>query len=58
LPGWDWSILSGIEGDLVGVGVARETFVPLYHGADFEDIPARAWLIAILKALIAKEEGE
>jgi hypothetical protein len=56
LPGWCWNIDDNIEGTLAKVW---ESIVPpqvYYHGADFGDNPARAWLLAILRALIAQGE--
>lgn len=49
LPGWDYRICRLNGGLTVHAEVGPEVF-------QFADDPARAWLIAILKALIAQEE--
>lgn len=57
LPGWAFSLAVGkrANGEMgCGAFLVHDEL----EGIDGEaDTPARAWLIAILKALIAKEEG-
>lgn len=55
LPGWTWSTADDAHDErwfVVGDGVDYET------EETYNDTPARAWLCAILKALIAEQEGE
>jgi hypothetical protein len=55
LPGWRWSAVPNNGG--VRVGVWNTQAGSSYRQATHtHDIPARAWLIAILKALIAEQE--
>lgn len=54
LPGWDLQICT-YEDDLFEVSVSLPLCVKTYDG--LSEIIARAWLIAILRALIAQEEG-
>jgi len=54
LPGWKWSAHEPRPG-LVRVSVSEwSPLRPMPNTAEYS-IPARAWLIAILRALIAKE---
>ena len=55
LPGWDLSICT-YEDDLFEVSVSRPTAVQTYDG--LSEVIARAWLIAILRALIAAPVAE
>ena len=52
LPGWDLQICT-YEDDLFEVSVSPPLCVKTYDG--LSEIIARAWLIAILRALIAQE---
>jgi hypothetical protein len=52
LPGWFWSI----DSEDCGVCLYTHLLDDAVLGAD--DNPARAWLIAILEALIAQETGQ
>ena len=54
LPGWDLQICT-YEDDLFEVSVSPPLCVKTYDG--LSEIIARAWLSAILRALIAQEEG-
>ena len=54
LPGWDLQICT-YEDDLFEVSVSLPLCVKTYDG--LSEIIARAWLIAIIRALIAQEEG-
>lgn len=57
LPGWPWTIENMNSGlSRAWVNSSRGLRTPGYVGES--DDPARAWLIAILKALIAEERGE
>ena len=51
LPGWRWTIWK--IGGIAVWNSYSETYV-----ADCDDNPARAWLLAIVRALIAKEGKE
>ena len=54
LPGWDLQICT-YEDDLFEVSVSLPLCVKTYDG--LSKIIARAWLLAIIRALIAQEEG-
>lgn len=58
LPGWDWSLLNCVQGDIAGVGPAREEHKATHKGYDVEGNTARAWLLAIIRAKIAELEVE
>jgi hypothetical protein len=51
LPGWEWEIQCG--GDAV---VSNRKMLSIQVGS-VPDNPARAWLLAILRALAKREEG-
>jgi hypothetical protein len=53
LPGDWWFIISGGH-----VRVGTEPLCENEFFAEVENQPARAWLLAILKALLSQEEGE
>lgn len=56
LPGWPWTIENMNSGlSRAWVNSSRGLRTPGYVGES--DDPARAWLIAILKAIIAEEEA-
>lgn len=52
LPGWAWTA-SEVGADVIRDEDSGDPFVAPYSGDC--DLPARAWLIAILKALISEE---
>ena len=56
LPGWDWSVGKS------STYVVKDGFGSFGFGELFDEPlsmdPARAWLIAIIKALIAEEDNE
>jgi hypothetical protein len=54
LPGWDWLIVR--EGDNYRAVIARRDDHQGGLEAEADD-PARAWLLAILRALAKREEG-
>lgn len=56
LPGWRYSITHGPSGDVVVV--AERLGVDVYTLGAATDNPARAWLIAVLRALISQAEGD
>ena len=54
LPGWAWQALQYADGGDTEWYVFRNSNVRMFEGR--ASTPARAWLIAILTALIAQEE--
>lgn len=50
LPTWDWRAEENVNGYVSHIGPAREEFMPSIMAVNFESA-ARAWLIAILKAM-------
>jgi hypothetical protein len=57
LPGWKWSIHEPRPG-VVRVSVIEQSPLRPMPSTSENSDPARAWLIAILRAFIAKEAGE
>ena len=55
LPGWDL-LITTYEDGLFEVSVSEPLHVKTYDG--LQEIIARAWLLAIIRALIAQEGGE
>ena len=53
VPGWDWRAEENVNGYVSHIGPAREEFMPSIMAVSFESA-ARAWLIAILSALISE----
>ncbi len=54
LPGWDWDVCSWAGADIHPGEDQLADWVP----GDNYDNPARSWLLAILRALIAMEEAK
>lgn len=55
LPGWDFAVYAD-SAEVSETKPGDGYDITEHYGAD-SDTPARAWLIAILRALIAQEEG-
>lgn len=56
LPGWDWRVEENVNGYISHIGPTREEFMPSTMAIS-HDNSGRAWLSAILRALIAQEES-
>lgn len=58
LPGWNWSIANDIEGVIAAVWPNILPVPAKFTGVAFVESEARAWFLAILRALIAQEESK
>ena len=54
LPGWDWNVCSWAGAD---IHPGEDQLAAWMPGGNYDN-PARSWLLAILRALIAREEAK